>query len=182
MLSFWIGSSQAGPLRLLPFVSSCAGCFCCKATLRIDSLCFESTVSSLLAHKQQVSCLKFCLLRFVLSMQAEACHSFFTVWKPRFGTCKYSKIRAIRAPLANEGWVEARCRARQSNGLSLAACWPSAMLLGHTALSLYHTPRVTALSLCGWLRCAVWAAAAVGAAANDQQSKASAMCCTMTTI
>lgn len=66
---------------------------------------------------------------------------------------------------------------RQNSGLSSAACWPLAMLLGHTALSLYHTPRVTALSLCGWLRCTEWAAAAaVSAAANDQQSNASVMC------
>lgn len=61
------------------------------------------------------------------------------------------------------------------------------MLLGHTALSLYLTPRVTALPLCGWLRCTEWAAAAAAvgaAAANDQQSNASVMCfnLSMTTI
>lgn len=77
---------------------------------------------------------------------------------------------------------------RQSSGLSSAACWPLATLLGHTALSLYLTPRVTALPLCGWLRCTEWAAAAaaaaVSAAANDQQSNASVMCFnrSMTTI
>lgn len=74
---------------------------------------------------------------------------------------------------------------RQSSGLSSAACWPLATLLGHTALSLYLTPRVTALPLCGWLRCTEWAAAAaVGAAANDQQANASDMCfnLSMTTI
>lgn len=79
---------------------------------------------------------------------------------------------------------EAGRRVRQSSGLSSAACWPFAMLLGHTALSLYLTPHVTALLLCGWLRCTEWAAAAVGAAANDQQSNASVMCfsLSMTTI
>lgn len=52
------------------------------------------------------------------------------------------------------------------------------MLLGHTALSLYLTPRVTVLPLCGRLRCTEWAAAAaaaVGGADNDQQSNASVM-------
>lgn len=62
---------------------------------------------------------------------------------------------------------------RQSSGLSSAACWPFAMLLGHTALSLYLTPRVTVLPLCGRLRCTEWAAAAAaGGADNDQQSNA----------
>lgn len=73
---------------------------------------------------------------------------------------------------------EAGRRVRQSSGLSSAACWPLAMLLGHTALSLYLTPRVTALPLCGRLRCTEWAAA------NDQQANASVMCfnLSMTTI
>lgn len=66
---------------------------------------------------------------------------------------------------------------RQSSGLSSAACWPFAMLLGHTALSLYLTPRVTVLPLCGRLRCTEWAAAAAAAGGvdNDQQSNALVM-------
>lgn len=52
----------------------------------------------------------------------------------------------------------------------------------YSTMSLPYSPRdCLVLSLCGWLRRAVWAAA-VRAAANDQQSKASVMCCTMSTI
>lgn len=59
---------------------------------------------------------------------------------------------------------EAGLTVRLSSGLSSAPSWPFAMLLGHTAPSLYLAPRVTALPLCGRLRCTEWAAAAAAAA------------------
>lgn len=63
----------------------------------------------------------------------------------------------------------------------LSCCrWPFAMQLGHTALSLYLTPRVTDLLLCGRLRCTEWAPAAAAGAANNQQSNASVMCFNLT--
>lgn len=65
----------------------------------------------------------------------------------------YNEFDASATSKSREG--EAGRRVRQSSGLSSARCWPLAMLLGHTALSLYLTPRVTALPLCGrlWVGC-----------------------------
>lgn len=68
-------------------------------------------------------------------------------------------------------------------GSSSAACWPQAIQLGHTALSLYLTPRVTAF-VCGWFRCTEYAAAAAAATsvANNNQSNAKVVCFSLSMI
>lgn len=95
--------------------------------------------------------LLFLLLRF-------KCRILFqgTIW---------NKVKSRATSERRQG--EAARTVRQSSGLSSAPSWPFAMLLGHTASSLYLTPRVTALPLCGRLRCTEWAAAAADVAANN---------------
>lgn len=68
---------------------------------------------------------------------------------------------------AGRGWMQSE--AEQGSAFATAGPMPFCWVTQHC---LYHTPRVIALSLCGWLMCAVWAATAVRAAANDHQSKA----------
>lgn len=139
MLSFEIWSSQAGPTRLDPFISSCVLwiVFCWKAMLWIDPLCCDSSISSSLAVKQQTSFLKFSLLTVLLSLQRETCHSFFYVRKLSVCTCNYYKISNNEQHLltmAERGWMQSE--AEQSSPSLPAGPMPFCWVIQHYVFTI----------------------------------------------